>query len=272
MNIKKVFESTDGTKKFLIELDDKKLIESVFIPQKSKATLCISTQTGCAMGCKFCATSKIKNFRNLTTEEIINQVFLMEKETRIRPSSIVYMGIGEPMNNLGNVISSIKELNNPKIYNFSQKKITVSTCGVLKNIERLRNETNAMLAVSLHATNDKIRNELIPINKKYDIKKIIGLTNTFPRNKREKVMIEYLMIKNLNDKIEDLENLKKFFDKDKVIFNLIEYNQINDEFIPSNKKIINYFKEGLVKAGFKTFIRESRGKDINAACGQLVGK
>lgn len=268
MEIEKILESIDGTKKFLIRLNDERLIESVSIPQKDKLTFCISTQVGCAMDCKFCATGKIGLLRNLTSEEIVRQVKLMEKNVG-KPYSIVYMGMGEPMLNLDNVIKSVKKLNNPKILNFSEKKITISTCGIIPGMNLLRRKINIRLAISLHATTDEVRNKLMPINKKYDIKTLIKLTNEFPRNKKERVMIEYLLLKGVNDTKDDLKRLIEMFDKKNVMFNLLEYSKIGEKFEKSEN--LNLFKEELIKAKFKTFVRESRGKDIGAACGQLVG-
>ncbi|PLW80548.1 23S rRNA (adenine(2503)-C(2))-methyltransferase RlmN [Candidatus Woesearchaeota archaeon] len=271
MKIIKTVESKDGTKKLLLELDDGNLIESVIIPQKNdKYTFCISTQVGCAMGCKFCATSKLGFKRNLTSDEIVEQVLSMHEIIGKKPHSIVYMGMGEPMNNLENVIKSIKKLNHPKIYNYSERKITISTCGVIEGMELLRRKTNSFLAISLHGTDDKKRSELMPINNKYNMKDLVGLTNFFPRNKKEKVMIEYLLLKGINDSDEDLRNLKELFSKDNVMFNLIKYNNVKDSNLePSGDETFQRFSEELIKAGFKTFIRDSRGDDIAAACGQL---
>jgi 23S rRNA (adenine2503-C2)-methyltransferase len=268
MKIEKVLESSDGTKKFLIRLNDDKLIESVSIPQKDKLTFCISTQVGCIIGCSFCATGKIGFKRNLTSEEIVSQVKLMEENVG-RPYSIVYMGMGEPMLNLENVIKSVKKLNNPKILNFSEKKITISTCGIIEGMDLLRRKINTRLAISLHATTDELRSKLMPINKKYDIKSLIKLSNEFPRNKKERVMIEYLLLKDVNDTKEDLKRLIEMFNKDNVMFNLLEYSETGEDFQKSEN--LNLFKEELIKSGFKTFTRESRGKDIQAACGQLAG-
>lgn len=271
MEIIKSVESIDGTKKFLVELDDSELIESVLIPSKNdKVTFCVSTQVGCAMGCSFCATGTIDLKRNLTSEEIVNQVLLIEKETGVRPYSIVYMGMGEPMNNLDNVIDSIKKLNNPKIYNFSMRKITVSTCGIIKGLDRLKSETNAALAISFHATDDVSRENFMPINKKYKLAELIKAIHNFPRNKRERVMVEYMLIEGVNDSKQDLEKLKTSFKNDKVMFNLLEYNPVsNSNFKPSKSEVILKFREELLKAGFKVFVRMSRGSEVGAACGQL---
>lgn len=254
------------TDKFIFELDGS-LVESVLIKHKDKITFCISCQIGCPIGCVFCATGKLF-IRNLSANEIVNQVLFMVDEIGIRPDSIVYMGMGEPMLNLDNVIESVIILNDTSGFNFSQKKITISTCGIIDGFERLRLKTKCKLAVSLHATTDRVRNDLIPIDVYYA--DIVTAVHSFSRNTKDKVMIEYMLIAGINDTDSDLNRLKKF-DNSKIIFNLSDYNFVSCcDFKKSDR--IDYFKNELIKAGFKTLIRYSRGSTEGAACGQLAGK
>lgn len=266
MEIVEKLVSKDGTIKFALNTGDG-IIESVVIPQKDdKLTFCISTQVGCAMNCSFCMTGKMGFRRNLSSEEIVEQVIIMNSQVG-RPTSIVYMGMGEPMLNIENVVKSIQKINHPKILNFSEKKITISTCGITDGMELLRRKTGSRLAISLHASNDEARSKIMPVNNKYPIKELVKLTNEFPRNKKERVMIEYMLLKGINDSKEDLACLIEMFDTDNAMFNLIEFSDTSKEFSKSDN--LELFKVGLYKAGFKTFVRESRGSDIKAACGQL---
>lgn len=266
MRVVRLHEAEDGTKKFLIALDAGLLIESVLIFHKRTVCACISTQVGCAMNCSFCATGRMGFSRNLSTEEILKQIDFMQIHGDI--TNIVFMGMGEPLMNIDNVINSIRLL---KESSFSWKKITVSTVG-LKNISRLMEE-KCRIALSLHAPNNKLRSSLVPANKIFSLDNILKELSEFGFSKQNPLMIEYVMLKDVNDSIshaDELVNLLTAFRH--VLINLIPYNQIDGfKYRCSAYEDMVAFKDRLLEAGLKTIIRTTKGLDSAAACGMLKG-
>ncbi|MBW3019414.1 23S rRNA (adenine(2503)-C(2))-methyltransferase RlmN [Candidatus Woesearchaeota archaeon] len=263
MRIVSVAESDDGTKKFLIELDDGKKIESVAIFHKQTICACVSSQVGCAMKCSFCATGKMGFHRNLSCDEIVGQLDLIEENLGQKVTNIVFMGMGEPLMNYDNVVSAVKKMNE----RLSWKKITVSTVGLPDRIVQLGKDAKCRLALSLHAASDELRTKLVPSN--MGIKNIVSACLDFPATKHNPVMVEYILIKNIND---DPAGLIAFLKQlPHVMVNLIPYNPVGEFSRPSDEEVLQ-FKQALIDAGFKTIVRTQKGVDSNAACGMLATK
>ncbi|WMY97442.1 MAG: 23S rRNA (adenine(2503)-C(2))-methyltransferase RlmN [Arsenophonus sp.] len=272
--------SNDGTIKFVLRMEDNNTVETVYIPEKKRATLCISTQIGCNVGCKFCATAQQGFNRNLKVSEIIGQIWIINriihfmKIKKIRyVTNIVFMGMGEPLLNIKNVVESIKIMIDDFGFNFSKKKITLSTSGIVPIIEKLYEMIDIPLALSLHASNDLLRNKIMPINKIYNIQNILNSVNVFLKKSHinKKITIEYVMLKDINDTSENAKELANCLKRVPSKINLIPWNFFPGSMYKSSSKenIIN-FSNILKKYGFITLIRKNRGNDINAACGQLV--
>ena len=263
-------EDKDGTAKFLFELSDGNKIESVLLTDNGRKTVCISSQVGCRMGCAFCATGLLKFKRNLNAGEIADQV---NQAVGIcgRISNVVYMGMGEPMDNFEEVIRSIQILNNPAGRNIGQRHITISTCGITEGIEKLaEHKLQVRLAVSLHAPTDSVRNQIMAVAKKYPLKTLIRSLKTYQEKTKRRITFEYCMIDNLNDSSTDAHATAKLVASLKANINLIEYNPHDGcAFTPGSKKKIKKFAEILSDAGIETTIRYKRGQKIKAACGQL---
>ncbi len=264
------------TIKALIELTDGLKIESVLMKHKDERnTVCVSSQIGCALGCVFCATGKMGFKRNLKTHEIVNQVlffarYLKKKKEKI--TNIVFMGMGEPFLNYDNVIEAIKILNDKQGFNLGARSFSISTAGIIDGIKKLSNENLRInLAVSLHAADDNLRLKIMPMVRDYPLLKILKAVDNYIIKTRRKVMFEYVMMKDINDKNEDAEKLAKIMKKRLYFVNLIAYNPTGD-FKSSSSLRIKKFKEILENAGVKVGQRYSFGQDIKAACGQLVGK
>ncbi len=290
--IKEIIASEDGTRKYVFKCFDGQIIESVFIPGSSnstKCTLCISSQVGCAMNCAFCATAKLGFTRNLLPSEIIGQVygvlrdlkqiswaeqFLGEdylKTARII-NNIVYMGMGEPLNNYKNVVRSIELLGHEKGQLYASRRITVSTSGVVKNIARLGYETEVHLAVSLNAINDITRTEVMPVNKKWNIEDLLNACREYPLATRQRLTFQYVMMAGVNDSDEDAHKLVALMKEFQPKINLIPFNP--HPFAPYKKperEQVLAFQQILFDAKLSAFIRNARGDDINAACGMLAG-
>ena len=282
-------ESQDGTIKYLLELADGLKIESVLITQgtaNERYCACLSSQVGCAMGCAFCATAALKSRRDLTTGEIVEQFRIMRDEVKKLPgnkdsehrnstviNSIVFMGMGEPLDNLDNVIDAIDILTDNHGYNFASSKITVSTCGIVPKMKELGRRTKVNLALSLHATEDSIRTRLMPINRRYNLKKVLAACKRFPERAKKSVMIEYLLLKDVNDSDEAARSLARLLDFPCIV-NLISYNGAGRGFFRPEDSRIKAFERILVSEGIRAFIRQSKGKDIKAACGMhaRIGK
>jgi len=264
--------SRDGTRKFLFELEDGNSIESVLIPERAHYTACISTQVGCAMGCRFCLTATQGLARNLRSSEIINQVIQirhsMDQPDKL--TNIVLMGMGEPLANYEAVAKAIKNIMYPDALNFSRRRVTLSTCGLVPEIERLGREFRINLAVSLNAADDKTRSFLMPINKKYPLKRLIDALIHFPIPKGRRITFEYLLIKDINDRLSDATNLAKLLKDIRAKINLIPFNHYNGSpFEAPVEERILAFQDELIRKNYTAMIRKSKGADISAACGQL---
>jgi 23S rRNA (adenine2503-C2)-methyltransferase len=271
-----VIESTDGTRKLIFRVprvDNK--IEAVWIPSEARVTLCISSQVGCAFGCEFCLTAKMGLWGHLTAGEIVDQVVwarrLFEKERRL--SNIVFMGMGEPLHNYDAVVQSIRLLIDDNGLNFSHRKITVSTVGLVPALERVGAEDITFgLAVSLNATTDDVRDQLMPINRKYPIDVLISALAKFPLPKRRRITIEYVMLAGVNDSDDDARRLARLLKPIPSKVNLIPFNpHPGSEFTRPSKDRVQTFRQILVDRHYNCMVRETRGDDTLAACGQLGG-
>jgi len=272
--------SKDGTRKWLMSLDDNNRIEAVFIPEDDRGTLCISSQVGCALDCSFCSTARQGFSRNLTVAEIISQVWLAshlldeEKKPGRKITNIVLMGMGEPLLNFENVMKAIDIMMDDFAYGISKRRVTVSTAGVVPAMDRLADRHDVQLAISLHATRDELRNDLVPINKKYPLDQLITACKAFmaKRSPRSRLTIEYVMLAGVNDTKQDAEQLIDILDGISVLINLIPFNPFpNSGYQTSSNNAVRRFQDVLMQAGLTTIIRKTRGDDIDAACGQLVG-
>lgn len=274
MHIKDKQISNDGTIKYLFELDDSNLTESVLMRFDNRANLtaCISTQVGCQMGCKFCATGKLGFKRNLSTEEIIQQIHLIQNDTKLKVTNIVFMGQGEPLLNFDNLMASINIFNN--FYQVGARRMTVSTCGIIPSINKLTDlNFQSTLAISLHSAIPETRKEIMPIENKYSTENLIKALKNYSIKTGRRVTIEYTIIKDLNDSVEDAKKLALLLTRVKCNVNLIIYNP-NEfcEYQKPSKEAVMKFKYILEASGKKVTIRLERGADIDAACGQLSSK
>jgi 23S rRNA (adenine2503-C2)-methyltransferase len=273
--------ASDGTKKWLLKLDDGNCIETVFIPEKNRGTLCISSQVGCALDCGFCSTAQQGFNRNLSSSEIISQVWVANKALGKTPkgerviTNVVFMGMGEPLLNLEQVTKSIKILLDDNAYGLSKRRVTISTAGVVPALKRLRESCDVSLAISLHAPNNELRNQLVPLNKKYPIEELIAACQYYfsGDTKMKQFTIEYVMLDHFNDQPEHARQLIKLLKQIPCKVNLIPFNPFpNTQYKRSSAKRVAIFQEILSKAGLITTTRKTRGDDIDAACGQLAGK
>lgn len=271
--------SADGTVKSRFKTFDNHFIEGVLIPTEDRKTACVSSQIGCSLSCRFCATGKMERIRNLTFDEIYDQVALInEQSERIhnkRLSNIVFMGMGEPLLNYNNVLKAIDKISADEGMGMSPRRITVSTAGVAKMIKKLGDDkVRFKLALSLHAANDKKRNEIMPINESNNIKALIDALNYFYRSTKNEVTFEYILFKNFNDSQKDAEELVKIYRQVPAdLVNIIEYNPIDGaSFLKSDEATIENFMKYLEANRVNARLRRSRGKDIDAACGQLANK
>ena len=264
------FEDPDGTIKYLFELPDGTRVETVLMSDDGRKTVCISTQAGCAMNCAFCATGRLKLQRNLTAAEIVEQVGCIGRDKH-KISSVVYMGMGEPLENYDAVIRSVRILNHPDGYNLGIRHLTISTCGISPAIERLADENiQPRLAVSLNAPANPLRTKLMPINKKYPIESILRAVKGYQAKTKRRVTFEYVLIKGLNDGVTQARMLAKLVVGLKCNVNLIEYNpHAGCRFSASDRTAIARFAQTLRAAGIETTVRYKRGRKIKAACGQL---
>ncbi len=270
--------STDRTIKCAIKLFDNNVVESVLIPTKTRMTACISSQVGCSLTCKFCATGKLKRLRNLNADEIYDQVALVKNlaETKYNQplTNIVYMGMGEPLLNYAEMMRSIDRITSPNGLGMSPSRITVSTAGIAKMIMKLGDDNVKFnLAVSLHAANDEKRNHIMPINETNTLDNLEEALNYFYEKTGSRVTFEYIVFKDFNDTLQDAKELADFCKKTTAKVNIIEYNTIDDsEFKQTLPERLDAFTNLLEKNGVIVNVRRSRGKDIDAACGQLVNK
>ncbi len=273
--------SSDGTRKWMLSLGDLNHIEMVFIPEDDRGTLCISSQVGCALDCSFCSTARQGFSRNLSVAEIMSQVWLAkhlldeEKKPGRKITNIVLMGMGEPLLNFENVMKAIDLMMDDFAYGISKRRVTVSTAGVVPAIDRLADRHDVQLAISLHATRDEVRDELVPINKKYRMDELLAACRRFmaKRSPRSRLTIEYVMLAGVNDSQQDAEELIDVLKGISVLINLIPFNPFPDSgYTTSSNNAVRRFQDVLINAGLTTIIRKTRGDDIDAACGQLVGK
>jgi len=277
--------STDKTRKWLIEFSDKKQIEMVYIPEEDRGTFCISSQVGCAMGCKFCNTGTQGFERNMTAEEIVQQFMIgrdcLDEWNNISKSigqgrkitNLVIMGMGEPLINYDNIIKALNIISDPEGVAFSKRRITLSTCGLVPQIQQLAKDCKVNLAISLHAATDEIRNQIMPINLKYNIEEIMEACYYYAENTGyRRITFEYIMIKGLNDDLESAYKLIRLVRKYQIPakFNLIPVNSWKGcNFKPPSISNVQKFAEVLINANYPCPIRKPRGQDIMAACGQL---
>ena len=270
--------SNDGTLKLLLTTKDNENIECVGIPTEKRLTACLSSQVGCPMDCKFCATGKEGLKRSLRSSEILDQILFIESEMNRKVTNIVFMGMGEPLLNIEDLLMSIKSINED--FQISQRRITISTVAVPKMISKLYEKSFQILgkcqftlAISLHASNQAVREMIIPSAKNYDIKNIIEDCRQFVRKTGRRVSFEYLMLKGINDKLEHADELSFLLRGFQCHVNLIQYNQIKEvEFMQTPSKSLKIFQSKLFKNGVTVSFRKSRGLDKNAACGQLRQK
>ena len=267
-------ESSDGTKKYLFDVLDGNAIETVLMKYHHGNTICVSTQIGCKMGCKFCASTGIKFIRNLTAGEIVEQIIAVEQDTGERISNIVYMGIGEPLDNYDNVIKSIRILNNQKGINIGARHISVSTSGLVPKIYDLARENiPCTLSISLHATTDEKRSAMMPVNKVYNISQLLEACKEYIKLTNRRISFEYALAKDNNDNLEDAKQLVKLLKGMLCHVNLIPINKIeNGAFVKSTNENIIKFRDYLNDNGIVATIRRELGSDIEAACGQLRRK
>lgn len=272
MTIEKRFVSSlDGTRRYLLKLVDGNYIESVLMKYHHGYSICISSQVGCAMSCRFCASTKNGKVRNLTSGEIIDQVLTVQRDLGERISNIVMMGVGEPLDNFDNVTAFIENVNNPLGLNIGQRHITVSTCGIVDNIYRLADmRLQITLAISLHATNDKSRSEIMPINRRYSIAELLKACRYYAEKTGRRLTFEYTLISGVNDYQKDAKALSLLLKGLLCHVNLIPVNSVEGTgFSPANDKNIQVFLSTLNSNGIPATVRREMGSDISAACGQL---
>lgn len=266
-----VVEEGPLVKKFLFRLLDDEKIEAVLMEHDYGLSVCVSSQVGCNMGCRFCESGRLKKVRNLETYEIVEQILLIEQYIGKRIDSVVMMGIGEPFDNYDNIIKFIKIINDAKGLAIGARHITVSTCGLVPKIKEFSDlDLQVNLALSLHAPSDEIRNKIMPINKAYNVDTVIHALKDYIAKTNRRVTIEYVMLNMVNDKKEDAIELAKLLRGMNVYVNLIPYNETNNiDFAKSDKKRIDIFYETLKQSGINVTVRREFGGNIKAACGQL---
>ena len=278
--LESMHQSSDGTIKFVVRLNDNNAVETVYIPDKTRATLCVSSQVGCALNCSFCSTGKEGFNRNLTAGEIISQLWLVrsylhEFQTQAQAvTNVVLMGMGEPLLNYKPVISALSLMLDDMAYGLSKYRVTLSTSGVIPAMSQLKKDSPVALAVSLHAPNDKLRETLVPLNKKYPLKILMNACRDyFANEKKRQVTFEYVMLDGINDQIAHAKELVHLVANVPCKINLIPFNCFpGTSYIPSTDSVISRFQDYLINAGLNTRVRRRRGDDVDAACGQLVGR
>ena len=267
--------SSDGTLKFLVELSDNNKVECVYIPEKTRGTICVSSQVGCSLTCTFCRSGTQRLVKNLSASEIVSQVMLVKEilkdwGTNKIISNIVFMGQGEPLINIGNLKKAVQILKDKNGLNYGNKKITISTSGIANKIPEAADEIGTYLALSLHAPNDELREKIMPINKKFKIKDLIEQLKYYTSVVKEPIFLEYVMLKDVNDTKECARQLVKVMSQFPSKVNLIEFNSWPGvKFQPTEIKDIEKFSKFIQEKGYMSFIRRSRGDDVLAACGQL---
>ena len=274
--IHKKYQSNEGTVKYLIELESGSMIEMVEIPEKNRRTLCVSSQAGCALQCTFCATGAQGFEKDLTSDEIIGQLWLanFHKKNKDLITNVVFMGMGEPLLNFDAVVESAKIMKHQLAYGLSRKRVTISTSGIVPQIDKLADSVDVSLAISLHSADNGLRDEIVPINKKYPINSLINSCKNYLLNydNKRNITIEYILIDGVNDSIGHAKQLSKLLANISCKINLIPFNKFDgcEYKRPSNDKISD-FKDFLMKKGYIATLRMTRGDDVDGACGQLVG-
>ncbi len=268
------FKSSDGTIKFRFTLGDGAIVEAVYIPDGARRTLCVSTQVGCPLNCKFCLTGKSGFIRNLSAGEMVAEV--MEVRDRLgkdwKITNIVLMGMGEPLLNYDNVVKFIRILTDPVGFAFAKRKVTLSTSGIIPELERFIKEVDVSLSISLNAPDDDIRSSIMPINRKFPIQSILKVASQYPKVHKRMVTFEYVMIQGINDSPEDAERVARLLKGIRCKINLIPYNENPfSDFKRPTDKAIEEFQKILKNHNYTATVRKSRGQDISAACGQLGG-
>ena len=267
--------SSDGTCKWVLQTDAQNRVETVFIPEEGRGTLCVSSQVGCALECSFCSTARQGFNRNLSTAEIIGQLWVAQRELGIGAvTNVVLMGMGEPLLNFNNVVAAIDLMLDDHAYGLSKRRVTLSTSGIVPALDKLAEVSEVSLAVSLHAPTDKLRDELVPINRKYPIRELMDACKRYVgRDHRRKVTIEYVMLDGINDTPAHARQLIRVLSHVPSKVNLIPFNPFpGTDYKCSSRETIQRFSEILQAGGLITTTRKTRGNDIDAACGQLVGK
>lgn len=271
-------QSSDGTIKNAVKLHDGLIVESVLIPTETRTTACVSSQVGCSLNCTFCATARLKKMRNLNPDEIYDQVVATDQQSRLyqnhKLSNIVFMGMGEPLLNYKNVLKAIEMITSDEGLAMSPKRITLSTVGLPKMIKKLADdEVKFNLAVSLHSAIDEVRSKMMPINEKSDLNELLESLQYWYAKTKKRVTFEYVVWKGINDKKKDIDALVAYCKKIPSKVNLIEYNAIEEDgFQQADPKAIEYYVRELERNNITVNVRRSRGKDIDAACGQLANK
>lgn len=274
--------SKDGTRKWVIKLAGGSCVETVLIPENGRATLCVSSQIGCSLDCSFCSTGKQGFNRNMSAAEIIGQVRVairsfgpFDPSGDRRVTNVVFMGMGEPLMNFENVVDAIELMMDDNAYGLSKRRVTLSTSGVVPALDKLREVTDVSLAISLHAANNDLRDVLVPINKKYPIDELVAACNRYMDSLNDKrvITVEYTLIEGVNDQPEHARELVKVLKRLPCKLNLIPFNPFpNSDYMRPSEDAIQAFKMIVVKAGIVTTVRRTRGDDVDAACGQLVGQ
>ena len=275
--IHKVYLSNEGTKKYLIKLDSGSIIEMVIIPEKNRRTLCVSSQAGCALQCSFCATGAQGFDQDLSSDEIVGQLWLanFNEDNSKSITNVVFMGMGEPLLNYEAVIESAKIMKHQNSYGLSKKRITISTSGIAPKINKLSEDIDVSLAISLHAPDDKLRDQIVPINKKYPINSLMQACKDYLNNfeSKKNITMEYIMIDGVNDSMNHAKKLAALLSNISCKINLIPFNSFKgSDYKRSKNSSMKSFKNYLMSKGFITTLRVTRGDGVDAACGQLVGE
>ena len=267
-------ESKDGTKKYLFDILDNNAIESVLMEYKHGKTICVSSQVGCKMGCKFCASTGVKFARSLEAGEIVEQLLAIERDENVHISNLVFMGIGEPLDNFDNVMKAIKLLNNPKGINMGARHISISTSGLVPNIYKLADKNiQCTLSISLHSSNNEKRSSMMPVNNRYNIEELLQACKDYIAKTNRRISFEYALAKDNNDNLEDAKRLVKLLKGMLCHVNLIPINKIeNGNYTKSSNENILKFRDYLNDHGIVATVRRELGSDIDAACGQLRRK
>ena len=263
--------STDGTEKYLFELVDGNRIETVHIPSTDRGTLCLSTQVGCKSGCAFCASGAHGFVRDLGAGEILSQILFLLFKERKQVTNLVFMGIGEPLDNFDNLVSALDTINSPEGFNIGARRITVSTCGIVPGMRKLADRGQQFeLSISLHAPDDELRQKLVPVNRKYPIKELVSAARYYHEKANRQVTFEYVLIKDFNEDVRSAKKLASLAKQAGAKVNLIPFNAVDGyDYAPPAPATVEEFQSIILKSGLTAIIRAPRGQDITAACGQL---